>query len=120
MSEADRVFARLTTPRTLPSPEDTQLLHVTSRRRGDVAGQSRVVEVVHRRSGHKAPAAEPAGVTLWPEELQARSAPRLPPVEAPAGSLAPAPRVGHLMPGGEPRLPPIQPVEPTAKVPAAI
>ena len=38
MSEADRVFARMTTPGSLPSPEDKQFLQVTSRRRGTVEG----------------------------------------------------------------------------------
>ena len=118
MSEADRVFARMTTPGALPSPDDKQLLHVTSRRRGAVAGQSRVVEVVHRRSGQKAPPAEPEHATTWPEEFQGRSAPTLTPVEDPAASPVPAPPVGHLMPGWEPLLPPLQPVEPAAKIPA--
>jgi hypothetical protein len=99
MSEADRVFARMTTPGALPSPEDTQLLHVTSRRRGAVAGQSRVVEVVHRRSGQKARWVEPEHATPWPEGFQGRSAPILPPVEDPAASPVPAAPVGHLMPG---------------------
>ena len=69
MSEADRVFARMTTPGSLPSPQDKQFLHVTSRRRGAVAGQSRMVEVVHHRSGHKASLAEPAPAASWPEGL---------------------------------------------------
>ena len=46
MSEADRVFARMTTPGSLPATEDKEVLQVTSRRRGAVPGQSRVVEVV--------------------------------------------------------------------------
>ncbi len=114
MSEADRVFARMTTPGTLPSPEDKQFLHVTSRRRGAVAGQSRVVEVVHRRSGHKAPAVEPTPAASWLEGFQGRSAPPLPSAEDPAASPVPAPPVGHLMPGWEPLLVPLQPM---AKVP---
>ena len=78
MSEADRVFARMTTPGALPSLEDKQFLQVTSRRRGAVAGQSRMVEVVHRRSSHKASPAEPTPAASWPEEFQGRSAPTLP------------------------------------------
>ncbi len=119
MSEADRVFSRMTTPGSLPSPEDKQFLHVTSRRRGATAGQSRVVEVVHRRSGHMAPSAEPARAATWPEELQGRSASTLPLAEAPAATPVPAPQVGHLMPGWEPLLPPLQPTEPACKSPAA-
>ena len=119
MSEADRVFSRMTTPGALPSPEDKQFLHVTSRRRGAVAGQSRVVEVVHRRSGHKAPATQPATVASWPEGVQGRSAPTLPSTEDPAATPTPAPPVGHLMPGWEPLLPPLQPTEPAGKIPAA-
>src|SRR3954465_13994180 len=84
MSEADRVFARMTTPGALPSPDDKQLLHVTSRRRGAVAGQSRVVEVVHRRPGHRAPAGDLADVTPWLEGFQGRSAPTRPSAEDPA------------------------------------
>ena len=118
MSEADRVFARMTTPGALPSPEDKQFLHVTSRRRGAVAGQSRMVEVVHRRSGHKASPAEPAPAASWPEGFQGRSAPTQPPAENPAESSVPALPVAHLMPGWEPLLPPLQPVEPAAKIPA--
>src|SRR5689334_11270626 len=117
MSEADRVFARMTTPGSLPSPEDKQFVHVTSRRRGAVAGQSRVVEVVHRRSGQKASPAELAPAASWPEGFQGRSAQSLPPVEDPAVSPPPASPVAHVMPGWEPRLPPLQPVEPAAKIP---
>ena len=118
MSEADRLFARMTTPRSLSSLEDKQFLHVTSRRRGAVASQSRVVEVVHRRSGHRAPAVEPAPAASWPEGFQGRSAPTLPPAEDPAASPVPAPPVAHLMPDWEPLLVPLQPVEPAAKIPA--
>jgi hypothetical protein len=120
MSEADRVFARMTTPGALPSPDDKRLLHVTSRRRGAVAGQSRVVEVVHRRSGQKAPAAEPADVTPWLEGFQGRAAPTRSSAEDPAATPIPAPPVGHLMPGWEPLLSPLQPAEPAAKIPARI
>jgi hypothetical protein len=116
MSEADRVFSRMTTPGSLPSPEDKQLLHIASRRRGAVASQSRVVEVVHRRSGQKAPSAEPKHATPWPEEFQGRSAPTLPPAEDPAATPVRAPPVGHLMPGWKPMLPPLQPAELAAKV----
>src|SRR3954467_1668009 len=82
MSEADRVFARMITPGALPSPEDKQFLHVTSRRRGAVAGQSRVVEVIHRRSGQKASSAEPDAAT-WMEGFQDRSAQSLPSIGNP-------------------------------------
>jgi hypothetical protein len=120
MSEADRVFSRMTTPGALPSSEDKQFLHITSRRRGVVAGQSRVVEVVHRRSSRTAAPAEPAHAATWPEGFQGCSAPTLPPTEEPAASPVPAPVVGHLMPGWKPLLPPFQPVEPAAKIPAGI
>jgi hypothetical protein len=60
MSEADRVFARMTTPGSHPASEDTQIFHITSRRRGAIAGQSRTVKVVHRRSEHAASSPEPA------------------------------------------------------------
>jgi hypothetical protein len=120
MSEADRVFSRMTTPGSLPSPEDKQFLHVTSRRRGAVPGQSRVVEVVHRRSGHTAPPVKQAPAAPWPEGLQGRSAQLSPPVEDPAATQPPAPPVGHLMPGWEPLLPPLQPAEPVAKTPVGV
>jgi hypothetical protein len=118
MSEADRVFSRMTTPGALPSPEDKQFLHVTSRRRGAVAGQSRVVEVVHRRSSRIAAPAEPAHAATWPEGFQGRSAPTLPSTEDPAATPTPAPPVGHLMPGWEPLLLPLQPTKPPGKIPA--
>ena len=116
MSEADRVFSRMTTPGSHPSPEDKRLLQVTSRRRGAVAGQSRMVEVVHRRSGHKAPPAKPAPAASWPEEFQGRSAPPLPLAENPAASPVPAPPVAHLIPGWKPLLAPLRPVEPAAEI----
>jgi hypothetical protein len=118
MSEADRLFARMTTPRSLSSLEDKQFLHVTSRRRGAVASQSRVVEVVHRRSGHRAPAVEPAPAASWPEGFQGRSAPPLPLAEDLIERSVPAPSVAHLMPGWEPLLASLQPTEPAAKIPA--
>jgi hypothetical protein len=118
MSEADRVFSRMTTPGSLPSPEEKQFLHVTSRRRGAVAGQSRVVEVVHRRSSCTAAPAEPAHAATWPVEVPGRSAPTLPSGEDAA--LAPAQPVGHLMPGWERLLTPVRPTEPADKIPAAI
>src|SRR3954462_14249695 len=93
MAEADRVFSRMTTPGSLPSPEDKQFLHVASRRRGAVAGQSRTVEVVHRRSSHKAPPAELAPAASWPEGFQGRSAPTLPSAEDPIESSVPVPPV---------------------------
>ena len=120
MSEADRVFARMTSPGSLPAPEDKQFLHIASRRRGAVASQSRVVEVVHRRSGHTAPRLEQDPAASWPEGLRGRSAPLLPPVEDPAATPPPAPQVGHLMPGWEPLLPALQPAEPVAKTPVGV
>jgi hypothetical protein len=123
MSEADRVFARMTTPGTHPAPEDKQFLHITARRRGTVAGQSRVVEVVHRRSDRAAPPVEPANPTAqsahaatWPEGFRARPAP--PVAESPAASADPAPQIGHVMPGWEPLLAPAEPAEPPDKSPA--
>src|SRR5215204_6074385 len=102
MSEADRVLSRMTTPGALPSSEDKQFLHVTSRRRGAVAGQSRMVEVVHRRSGHKASPAGPAPAASWPEGFQGRSSPTLLSAENSVESSVPAPPVAHLMPGWKP------------------
>ena len=120
MSEADRVFSRMTTPRSLPSPEDKQFLHVTSRRRGAVAGQNRVVEVVHRRSGRVAPSAEQIQAPTSSERMQSGSTPALPAAQEPAATPAPAPPVAHLMPGWEPLLPPLEPVEPAAKILAGV
>jgi hypothetical protein len=114
MSEAGRVFARLTTPGSLPSPEDKQLLHVTSRRRGAVPGQSRVVEVVHRRSGRTAPLAEPTHAAPWWEDIQGHSTPTLLLAEEHAATAAPVPQVGHLMPGWKPLL--LQPAEDAPEV----
>ena len=128
MSEADRVFARMITAESRLEPEkDTQVLHITTRRqRGAVAGQSRTVEVVHRRSERMTPSSEPeqpprssAHAATWPDGFPARSAP----IPAPAASLSPAPapsppQVGHVMPGWEPLLTPVQPDAPVAQ-PAA-
>ena len=120
MSEADRVFSRMTSPGSLPSPEDKQFLHIASRRRGATTNQSRVVEVVHRRSGRTAYPAEPAQAALWQESSQGHSAPALPPAEKPAATPVPVPQVGHLMPGWKPLLPPLQPAEEAAKVQSSI
>ena len=120
MSEADRVFSRMTTPGAHPSPEDKQFLHIPSRRRGAGAGHSRVVEVVHRRSNRMAVPAEPTHASTWPEGFQDRSAPTFPAAEEPATSPAPAPPVGHLVPGWERLLPPLQPAEPAGKIAASI
>lgn len=120
MSEADRVFSRMTTPGSLPASEDSQFRHITSRRRGAVPGQSRVVEVVHRRSGRTAPPVEQAPAPPWTEGLQGRSAALPPPVEGPAATPAPVAPVGHLMPGWEPLLPPLQPAEPVARTPVGV
>lgn len=117
MSEADRVFARITTSGSLPSPDDKQFLHVTSRRRGAVAGQSRIVEVVYRRSGHKPLPAEPTPVATWLDGFQARSTPGLPAAHPSPESSVPAPPVAHVMPGWEPLLAPLQPAVPAAKIP---
>ena len=126
MSEADRVFARRTTPGSLPAPEAKQFLHVTSRRRGATAGQSRVVEVVHRRSSRTPLPTEPASApapsaqaVTSSEEIQGRAVPRLPPGEHAAASPAPIAQVGHLMPGWEPLLPPLEATEPAAEVQAS-
>jgi hypothetical protein len=75
-----------------------------------------MVEVVHRRSGHKAPGAEPAPSANWLEGFQGRSAPTLPLVEDPVESSVPAPPVVHLMPGWKPLLAPLKPVEPATKI----
>ena len=102
MSEADRVFARMTPPGSPSVPEDKELLHIVPRRRGTATSQSRVVEVVHRRSARSADAPRPEG-------FQARSGPVSPPLETPIASPDPAPQVGHVMPGWEPLLLPIEP-----------
>jgi hypothetical protein len=123
MSEADRVFARMTTPGSHhPAPEDKQVLHITTRRRGAAAGQSRIVEVVHRRSDRTAtptaPASPPAQsvhAATWPEGFPARPASTLPPADSPAATPDPAPPVGHVMPGWEPLLAPVQPNAPAAE-----
>lgn len=106
----------MTPPGSHPAPEDKELLHVTARRRGTATAQSRVVEVVHRRSdgppeAPEAPRPERASAyaASWPEGFQARSVPVSPPLEAPATSPDPAPPVGHVMPGWEPLLAPIEP-----------
>ena len=113
MSEADRVFARMTPPGSHPATEDKELLHINARRRGTASGQSRVVEVVHRRSDRPAEVQRPertsAHAASWPEGFQARSAPVSPPLEATVASPDPAPPVGHVMPGWEPLLTPIEP-----------
>lgn len=126
MSEADRVFSRMTTPGSLPSPENRQFLHITSRRRGAVAGQSHVVQVIHLRSGHPAPSAESASpstqsahAATWPEGFPGRTAPNLPSAGNVSAIPAPTPPVGHLMPGWEPLLAPRQPTEPVADIQAA-
>lgn len=115
MSEADRVFARMTTPGSHPASEDTQVLHVTTRRRGAVAGQSRMVEVVHRRSERAASSPEPASplvpsrhAATWPDGFSARPTPTLPPPDNLSVVSDPAPPVGHVMPGWEPLLAPVE------------
>jgi hypothetical protein len=122
MSEANRVFARMTTPGTRPAAEDTKLLHIAPRRQGAAAGQGRVVEVVRRRSSRVAPPVEPADpparsvhAATWPEGFQACPAPIPPPADAPAKSPDPALPVGHVKPGWEPLLAPVEPAEPAAK-----
>ena len=123
MSEADRVFARMTTPGSHPAPEDKEFLSVTSKRRGAVAGQSRTVEVVHRRSDRTAPRLEPAHLhapsthaATWPEGFPARPAPSPPLVNRPDKTPDQNPsQVGHVMPGWEPLLAPVQPDEPAAE-----
>jgi hypothetical protein len=123
MSEADRVFARMTTPGSHPASEDTQLLHITSRRRGAVAGQSRTVEVVHRRSDRGTtssdaalPPTSSAHAATWPEGFPARPAPIPPPVDSPGAIPEPASaQVGHVVSGWKPLLAPLQPDEPATK-----
>jgi hypothetical protein len=116
MSEADRVFARMTPPGSHPAPDDKQLLHISARRRGTAAGHSRVVEVVHRRSDRPAEAPRPERASVhaasWPEGFPARSTPVPPPVEIPAASPVPALPVGHVIPGWAPLLAPMEPPSP--------
>jgi hypothetical protein len=128
MSEADRVFARMTPTGLHPAPEDKELLHINARRRGTVLGQSRVVEVVHRRSDRPAEVQRPerasAHAASWPEGFQARSASVPPPTEVSAASPVPAPPVGHVMPGWEPLLAPMEapppPVPPQRQTKASV
>jgi hypothetical protein len=116
MSEADRVFAHMAPPESHSSLEDRQYVHIAPRRRGMTTGQSHVVEVVHRRSDRPADAPRQerssAHAASWPEGFQARSAPVPPPIEAPAAAPGPAPPVGHVMPGWEPLLAPMEPPPP--------
>ena len=122
MSEADRVFARLATPVAHPEPEAKEFVSVTSKRRGTVPGQSRTVEVVHRRSDRVTPPAEPAHLpapsahaAIWPEGFPARPAPAPPLLDSPGKTPDHNPsQVGHVMPGWEPLLAPVQPGQPAA------
>ena len=122
MSEADRVFARMTPAGSPSAPEDKKLLHIAPRRRGMTTGQSRVVEVVHRHSDRSADAPRQehssAYAASWPEGFQARSAPVPPPLETLTAASEPAPPVGHVMPGWEPLLPPAD-LDVAQAVPAA-
>jgi hypothetical protein len=120
MSEADRVFARMTKPSPRSTSKDNEVLHVASRQRGAAASQSRVVEVVHRRSDRLTSPAEPARrpgssayAASWPDGFNVRPAPS-PPAAASPEAPEPAPLVGHFMPGWDPLLPPVQPVEAAA------
>lgn len=123
MSEADRVFARMTKPSLRSTPKDNEVLHVASRQRG-AAGQSRMVEVIHRRSGQSTSPAAPARwpkssayAASWPDGFNVRPAPSPPPAAASPEAPEPNPPVGHLLPGWEPLLPPIEPAEIAADVP---
>jgi hypothetical protein len=127
MFEADRVFARMSTPESHSSPKDRQYIQIAPRRRGVTTGHSRVVEVVHRRSDRSADAPREerssAHAASWPEGFQARSASVPPPAEMPAASPVPAPPVGHVMPGWEPLLAPMElpsPPVPPQRQPKAV
>jgi hypothetical protein len=116
MSEADRVFARMIKPGSHTAPEDTQLLQIKTRRRGAVAGQSRTVEVVHRKSDRAMPASAPARppvsaahAATWDERFPARHVAALALAADPPATPAPSPPVVHVMPGWEPLLPPVTP-----------
>jgi hypothetical protein len=99
MSEIDRVFARLGAKKPA-SEERRETVNVP--RRG-TAG-SRVVEVVHVRSGaERADAGRSGGrvrAATWSDGFPARVA-AAPPPEPPAPPAAPAP-TAHVMPGWQP------------------
>ncbi|MBB5688523.1 ribosomal protein L37AE/L43A [Roseomonas alkaliterrae] len=109
MSEIDRVFARLGAKK--PTPEERRET-VNVPRRG-TAG-SRVVEVVHVRSGaERADAGRSGGrvrAATWSEGFPARAAAA--PPEPPAPPAAPAP-TAHVMPGWQPA--PAKAVHPATK-----
>ena len=103
MSEIDRVFARLGTKKPA-SDERRETVNVP--RRG--ATGSRVVEVVHVRSGAEPSETNRAGRTggglraaTWSEGFPAKASPAVPAAEAPAPGGAPAPTT-HVMPGWQP------------------
>lgn len=117
MSEIDRVFARFQDGRST-STDRREVRTVPGRgTRG-----SRVVEVVHLRSGAPAAngeAARQAGASLraatWDEGFPARQAPQPPMPEPPRVVAAVEPTV-HLMPAWEPTVP----AAPVAEEPVAV
>ena len=124
MSEADRVFPRRKFSGPRLAPEDKHLLQIAPQR--GRSGSGRVVEVVHLRPSRAKPAdfqarlstqSAPAEARL--EDFDARPAPTPPPQDRPATASNSTAHVGHLMPGWEPLLPPVQPPAmpnaPTAK-----
>lgn len=115
MSEIDRVFARLGAKKPA-SDERRETVNVP--RRGTTG--SRVVEVVHVRSGAERGDATRAGRTggglraaTWSEGFPARVTAAAPAPEPLAPRAAPAP-TAHVMPGWQPA--PAEP-EPSAPVP---
>ncbi len=119
MSDIDRVFARFQDTRT-PASDRREVRTVPGRgTRG-----SRVVEVVHRRSGAPAAAAESPRQTRanlraasWEEGFPARQAPQPPAVEPPPVVVAPEP-TAHVLPAWEPVAPAPEAV-PAAPAPRA-
>lgn len=107
MSEADRVFSRLSKPITSSSERRHIVTAPRKNRSGTVT--NRVVEVVHvahgtpgPRKGHPHPPQRDGRAESWPDGFRAKSVP--PALMPDAQSMAPKPTapVVHVMPAWEP------------------